>query len=72
MSDSEWVMWIIVGGNEVDKSDRHEPGYSAENKQGVANTDVLQLINANYERTIQTQQQTANDVPLMRADMICE
>ena len=29
--DSEWVIWIIVGGKEIDKSDRYESGYSAEN-----------------------------------------
>ena len=37
-------MWIIVGGSEVDKSDRHEPGYSAENnvnKLGAVTVEAM-------------------------------
>jgi len=44
--DSEWIIWMIVGGKEIDKSDRREPRYSAENnvnKHGVVTSRQVDI-----------------------------
>ena len=44
--DSQWVIWMIVGGKEIDKSDRREPRYSAENnvnKHGVVTSRQVDI-----------------------------